>query len=302
MAPKPPPKPPPTPPPRKNFFERFSDYLDSDQGRKRTAILVLLFFVLAVLMFYMYKAELNKGRDLKLAVASIRQFALEYDPSLQGKTDMEVLAAVHLLTLQLLNWTEKNEELEKELKILTELLPGWVAFEKNLYYFSQVRKTWFAARDDCLARHTADLVTCKYGEEQASTFTTLANGLLLGKEIIMGLKERRLDPRSMNQSSHGPNPEKSSLGPRGRDWPTLCFYEHCPERTGLFPERCLCQADWVNKPTTNRMLIHPALGKFGSGLKASLMVEAEKPALSPYLPAGDSYDPNKGSPKWQEYR
>lgn len=32
--------------------------------------------------------------------------------------DMEILAAVHLLTLQLLNWTLKNQELEKELSKL----------------------------------------------------------------------------------------------------------------------------------------------------------------------------------------
>lgn len=49
------------------------------------------------------------------------------------------------------------------------MLPGWQAFDKNLYYFSDMRKSWKGARDDCLARHTADLVSCKYGEEQVST-------------------------------------------------------------------------------------------------------------------------------------
>ncbi|XP_060548180.1 C-type lectin domain family 4 member K-like [Pantherophis guttatus] len=165
MAPKPPPKPPPPPPP-KNVFERFGNFLDSDQGKKRTTMLVLLFFILAVVMTILYQIELKKNQQHLEAVASVRQFALTYDPSLHGKSDMEILAAVHLLTLHLLNWTLKNEELQNELKILTELLPGWQAFEKNLYYFSDVRKTWHAAREDCLARHTADLVIGKYGEEQ----------------------------------------------------------------------------------------------------------------------------------------
>ncbi|XP_060538318.1 C-type lectin domain family 4 member K-like isoform X2 [Pantherophis guttatus] len=160
MAPKPPPK----PPPPKNVFERFSDYLDSDRGKRRTTILVLLFFVLAVVMYY--KTELNKGQELIVAVASIRKFALEYDPSLYDKNDMEILAAVHLHTLHLLNWTLKNEKLQNELDILIEMLPGWQAFESNLYYFSDIRKSWHAAREDCLARHTADLVSCRYGEEQ----------------------------------------------------------------------------------------------------------------------------------------
>ncbi|XP_039198412.1 C-type lectin domain family 4 member K-like [Crotalus tigris] len=162
MAPKAPPK----PPPPKNVFERFGDYLDSDQGKQRTKILVVLFFLLAVLMSYLYKVEVNKGEGLKKAVASIRQFAVDYDPSLLDKTDLEVLAAVHHFTLKLLNWTLKNEELEQELKILIEMVPAWHAFEKNLYYFSNERKTWKEARQDCLTRHTADLVSCRYGEEQ----------------------------------------------------------------------------------------------------------------------------------------
>ncbi|XP_032079582.1 CD209 antigen-like protein E [Thamnophis elegans] len=79
---------------------------------------------------------------------------------------MEILAAVHLFTLHLLNWTLKNEELENELNILIKMLPDWQPFEKNLYFFSTTRKNWYAARDDCMARNSADLVSCRYGEEQ----------------------------------------------------------------------------------------------------------------------------------------
>ncbi|XP_039224763.1 CD209 antigen-like protein E [Crotalus tigris] len=160
------PKAPPEPPPPKNFFERFGDYLDSDQGKRRTKILVFLFFVLAVVMTYLYQTEIKKSQSLLDAVASIRQFAVEYDTSLLDKTDLEVLAAVHLLTLELLNWTLKNEELDHELKILTEMLPNWLAFDKNLYFFSTAQKTWQESRDDCMERHTADLYSGTLPEEQ----------------------------------------------------------------------------------------------------------------------------------------
>ncbi|KAK9398537.1 putative antigen B [Crotalus adamanteus] len=151
---------------KKPISQRLGEFVDPDKAKRRTKILVFISFILAVIATYLYKAEVNRKEKHIKAVASIRQFAVDYDPSLEGKTDLEILAAVHLLTLELFNWTLKIEELEAELKILTKMLPEWQSFERNLYYFSSVKKSWSDARKDCQQRHAADLVTCRFGEEQ----------------------------------------------------------------------------------------------------------------------------------------
>ncbi|XP_039198413.1 CD209 antigen-like protein E [Crotalus tigris] len=200
MAPKAPPKPPPKPPvkagPKKPIFQRLGEFVDPDKAKRRTKILVFISFILAVIATYLYKAEVNRKEKHIKAVASIRQFAVDYDPSLEGKTDLEILAAVHLLTLELFNWTLKIEELEAELKILTKMLPEWQSFERNLYYFSSVKKSWSDARKDCQQRHAADLVTCRFGEEQ-----------IFIDEVA-----------NRNKRSYWIGLQKNTSGPRGLVW------------------------------------------------------------------------------------
>nr|XP_020669560.1 CD209 antigen-like protein B isoform X1 [Pogona vitticeps]XP_020669561.1 CD209 antigen-like protein B isoform X1 [Pogona vitticeps]XP_020669562.1 CD209 antigen-like protein B isoform X1 [Pogona vitticeps] len=175
MAPKKPPKEaaapkekagePPKPPgpgdeaPKKPFLE-------TPEGAKTVRILAAVWFVLAVIMVIMYAVLLNKDWNIRQALIMMREFAIEFDPRYEDKTDFQVVGLAQNLSSEMLEWGLKNDELQAEIDKLAKTLDQWKAYDKNLYHFSKDDVNWNEAVDECNTRESG-LVFVKWGEEQA---------------------------------------------------------------------------------------------------------------------------------------
>ncbi|KAJ7329300.1 hypothetical protein JRQ81_015474 [Phrynocephalus forsythii] len=160
-------------------------YIETPEGGRMVRIMAVVWFILAVIMVTLYAILLNKDWNIRQALIMMREFAIEYDPRYEERSDLQVIALGQNLSSTMLEWVDKNEELQAEIDKLAKTLDQWVAYDKNLYHFSKDLATYDDAVEECVTKESG-LVFVKWGEEQSFIDET---AIKLKKDFWIGLKK-----------------------------------------------------------------------------------------------------------------
>ncbi|XP_077776764.1 uncharacterized protein LOC144325866 [Podarcis muralis] len=141
----------------------------------QTSVLEHNFFLSFLPTSFLDQKELEKRQEFQMAVDMIRTVLVGIDPVYIDKEDLEILAAAQNISEEMRYFANKNDELQKDIDILTENLnDGWVIYERTLYWFSSEVASWMDAQKNC-EREGANLISAETVEEQLFLSTEVQN-------------------------------------------------------------------------------------------------------------------------------
>ncbi|XP_053258288.1 C-type lectin domain family 4 member M-like [Podarcis raffonei] len=110
--------------------------------------------------------ELKNREEFQMAMTMIRNFVVGIDSTYKDKDDFQILAAAHNISEEMVYYANINDQLQKEIDILTRNLnDGWVLYSRAFYFFSLELRTWVDSQRKC-EREGAKLISMQTKEEQ----------------------------------------------------------------------------------------------------------------------------------------
>ncbi|XP_053225408.1 C-type lectin domain family 17, member A-like isoform X2 [Podarcis raffonei] len=160
---------------KETAFHELVTYFKSPTGERFLILEIFIIAALTLLIYMLYQKELEKRQEFQMAVDMIRTVLVGIDPVYIDKEDLEILAAAQNISEELRYFANKNDELQKEIDILTENLnDGWLIYERTLYWFSSEVASWMDAQKNC-EREGANLISAESVEEQLFVSTEVQN-------------------------------------------------------------------------------------------------------------------------------
>ncbi|XP_053258128.1 CD209 antigen-like [Podarcis raffonei] len=147
-------------------FQSMVAFITSPTGERFVVLEIFILTAMTLLIFLLYQKEMKKREEIQMAMNMIRNFVVGTDKFYEDKDDFQILAAAQNLSEEVRYLVKRNDQLQKEIDILTRnLKDGWVIFSNSFYLFSAELRSWMDSQRKC-EREGAKLISIETLEEQ----------------------------------------------------------------------------------------------------------------------------------------
>nr|XP_028598883.1 perlucin-like protein [Podarcis muralis] len=141
-------------------------FFHSPTGERFIILEICILIAMTLLVYILYQKEVQRREELQEAMHMIRSFVVGMEPFYVDKDDFQILAVAQNISEEMRYYSKKNEELQKEIDILTRNLnDGWVLYSRAIYFFSLELRTWMDSKKKC-EKEGAHLISMETREEQ----------------------------------------------------------------------------------------------------------------------------------------
>ncbi|XP_053258127.1 uncharacterized protein LOC128420551 isoform X4 [Podarcis raffonei] len=147
-------------------FQSMVAFITSPTGERFVVLEIFILTAMTLLVFLLYQKEMKKREEIQEAMNMIRNFVVGIEPFYLDKDDFQILAAAQNLSEEVRYLAKRNDQLQKEIDILTRnLKDGWIIFSSSFYLFSPELRSWVDSKDKC-EREGAQLVSADTDTEE----------------------------------------------------------------------------------------------------------------------------------------
>ncbi|XP_053258136.1 CD209 antigen-like protein A [Podarcis raffonei] len=147
-------------------FQDLVNFFQSPTGERFIILEICILIAMTLLVYILYQKEVQRREELQEAMHMIRTFVVGMEPFYVDKDDFQILAVAQNKSEEMRYYSQKNEELQKEIDILTRNLnDGWVLYSRAFYFFSLELQTWMDSKKKC-EKEGAHLISMETKEEQ----------------------------------------------------------------------------------------------------------------------------------------
>ncbi|CAI5784933.1 Hypothetical predicted protein [Podarcis lilfordi] len=147
-------------------FQDLVTFFHSPTGERFVILEICILSAMTLLIFLLYQKEVKNREEFQMAMTMIRNFVVGIDSNYKDKDDFQILAAAQNISEEMVYYANINDQLQKEIDILTRNLnDGWVLYSKAFYFFSLELRTWVDSQRKC-EREGAKLISMQTKEEQ----------------------------------------------------------------------------------------------------------------------------------------
>ncbi|XP_053258123.1 CD209 antigen-like isoform X1 [Podarcis raffonei] len=151
-------------------FQSMVAFITSPTGERFVVLEIFILTAMTLLVFLLYQKEMKKREEIQEAMNMIRNFVVGIEPFYLDKDDFQILAAAQNLSEEVRYLAKRNDQLQKEIDILTRnLKDGWIIFSSSFYLFSPELRSWVDSKDKC-EREGAQLVSADTDTEEEQFF------------------------------------------------------------------------------------------------------------------------------------
>ncbi|XP_077790725.1 C-type lectin domain family 10 member A-like [Podarcis muralis] len=151
---------------RASTFQDMVTFLKSPTGERFIVLEMFILTAMTLLLFLLYQKELKKRADFQVGLEMIRTFVVGIDSTYKDKDDFQILAAAQNLSEEVRHLALKNDQLQKEIDIISKNVDdGWVLFPTAYYWFSHGVQSWMNSQKVC-EKEGAKLISIETAAEQ----------------------------------------------------------------------------------------------------------------------------------------
>ncbi|CAI5784939.1 Hypothetical predicted protein [Podarcis lilfordi] len=147
-------------------FQDMVTFLKSPTGERFIILEIFILTAMTLLLFLLYQKEMKKRADFQVGLGMIRSIVVGIDSTHKDKDDFQILAVVQNLSDEVRNFAIKNDQLQKEIDIISKNVDdGWVLYATAYYWFSHRPQSWMNSQKEC-EKEGAKLISLETSVEQ----------------------------------------------------------------------------------------------------------------------------------------
>ncbi|XP_028581385.2 CD209 antigen-like protein C [Podarcis muralis] len=141
-------------------------FFQSPTGERLVIFEIFILIAMTLLIYMLYKKEVEKRAEFQVAMNMIRTFVVGIDSNYMDKDDFQILAAAQNISEEMRYFANRNDQLQKEIDILIRNLDdGWIVYSRTFYFFSLELRSWMDSKKYC-EQEGARLISVETKEEQ----------------------------------------------------------------------------------------------------------------------------------------